>query len=95
MEQKRALSPTFVWQLPFKIYISNEQLLYQFLVAEKVILSKNQPPSSSLGVSRHMGEGTGTLALSPEALLVKCPWNTMKPPQSKWLKWFLVRVRAR
>ena len=74
-EQKRALSPTFVCSYPFKIYISNEQLLYQFLVRAGVILPKNQPPSY-FWVSLGIWEETGTLALSPEALLVKCPWKS-------------------
>ena len=64
---------------PLKIYISNEQLLYSVSSAEKLSCLKISHPAL-LGVSRHMGEGTGTLALSPEALLVKCPWKHMKPP---------------
>ena len=60
---------------PSKIYISNEQLLYQFLVLKKLSWPKISHPAL-LGASRHIGEGTGTLALSPEALLVKYPWDT-------------------
>ena len=61
---------------------------------KEVILPKKSATQPLLGVSRHMGEETGTLALSPEALLVKCPWKSHETTQSKWLKWFLVRVRA-
>ena len=60
---------------PSKIYISNEQLLYQFLVLKKLSWPKISHPAL-LGVSRRMGEGTGALALSPEALLVKYPRDT-------------------